>query len=330
MTKKTELVAKEPKGRASADLVLTAEDTQAAEEIGVVMSGSLPDRINRAVHAHNTAARLAVEAGYLLLSIKAELAHGEFERGVESMGLAPRRAHELMTTARFVTSLPAARRAEILTLPKTKVLMLANADAEVLADLIDSPDADLEDLSVRALRARIKELEADAGKRTKRLEAELDHRDAVIQKLKKKEVQREFDPLTHMVRDEVLAYQAGVEINLQSLQSLFEEVKKDSPDAPEWELRLQQIWFATHAAVARATALLEHVQATMPLGMPEQAATPNMLTPDEVMRWTLEWETMINQAKVAAAARADLRAQEGPRGVGRPKGAKAKSEASKG
>ncbi len=312
--------------RASADFALTQEDTQAAAEIGIVMSGSIADRINRAVHAHNLAARLAVEAGYLLLGIKAELAHGEFERGVESMGLSIRRARELMTTARFVTSLPSERRAEILTLPKTKVLMLANADAEVLADLIDSPDEDLQDLSVRALRARIKELEADAGKRTKRLEAELEHRDAVIQKLKKKGVQREFDPLTHMVRDEVLAYQGGIEINLQSLQSLFEEVKKDSPDAPEWDLRLQQIWFATHAAAARATALLEHVQATMPLDMPEQATTPNMLTPDEVLRWTLEWETMVNQAKVVAAHRADLRAQEGPRGVGRPKGSKTASK----
>ena len=317
--------------RTSGDLVLTQEDTQAAEEIGIVMSGSIEDRINRAVHAHNMAARLAVEAGYLLLGIKAELAHGEFERGVESMGLAPQRARELMTTARFVTSLPAERRAEILMLPKTKVLMLANADTEVLADLIDSPDADIDSLSVRELRARIKELEAEAGKRTKRLEAELDHRDAVIQKLKKKEVQREFDPLTHMVRDECLAYQAGVEINLQSLQTLFEEVKKDSPDAPEWELRLQQIWFAAHAATARATALLEHVRATVPLDMPELASTPNMLTPDEAQRWALEWDTMVSKAKVEAAARADRRAQEGPRGVGRPKGSKTKTdEASKG
>ncbi len=306
--------------------VLTNEDAKAAAEIGVVMSGTLEDRIARAVQAHNMASRLAVEAGYLLLGVKSELAHGEFERGIESMGLSSQRASELMTTARFVTSLPADRRAEILMLPKTKVLMLANADAEVLADLIDSPDSDVPGLSVRELRARIKELEADAGKRTKRLEAELEHRDAVIQKLKKKGVQREFDPLTHMVRDEVLAYQGGIEINLQSLQSLFEEVKKDSPDAPEWDLRLQQIWFATHAAAARATALLEHVQATMPLDMPEQATTPNMLTPDEVLRWTLEWETMVSQAKVVAAHRADLRAQEGPRGVGRPKGSKTASK----
>ena len=324
---KKELAAK---GRTFGELVLTDADAQAAAEIGVVMSGTLEDRIGRAVQAHNMAARLVVEAGYLLLGVKAELAHGEFERGIESMGLAPQRAREMMTTARFVTSLPADKRQEVLLLPKTKVLMLANADTEVLADLIDSPDSDVYGLSVRELRARIKELEAEAGKRTKRLEAELDHRDAVIQKLKKKEVQREFDPLTHMVRDECLAYQAGVEINLQSLQALFEEVKKDGHDAPEWDLRLQQIWFATHAATARATALLEHVRATVPMDMPDQAATPNMLTPDEVMRWTLEWETMVSKAKAVAAHRADLRAQEGPRGVGRPKGAKTKSEASKG
>ena len=231
-----------------------------------------------------------------------------------------------MTTAKFVTSLPAQRRAEILTFPKTKVLLLANADAEVLADLIDSPDTDLDNLSVRALRARIKELEEESGKRSKRLEAELDHRDAVIQKLKKKEVQREFDPLTHMVRDECLAYQGGIEVNVQSLSALFDEVAKDSLDAPEWKLRLEQIWFATHAVAARCTALLQRMREEMPVDMPEQATTPNMLTDDEVMRWTLEWETMTGQAKVAAASRADLRAQEGPRGVGRPKGAKTKAD----
>ncbi|WP_310627033.1 hypothetical protein [Limnohabitans sp.] len=54
---------------------MTQEDTQAAAEIGIVMSGSIADRINRAVHAHNLAARLAVGAGYLLLDIRAELAH---------------------------------------------------------------------------------------------------------------------------------------------------------------------------------------------------------------------------------------------------------------
>ncbi|WP_180131936.1 hypothetical protein [Rhodoferax sp. BLA1] len=301
---------------------MTVEDTEAAQSIGVVMTGPIGDRITRAVQAHNMAARLAVEAGYLLLGIKAESAHGEFERGIEAMGLSRQRAAELMTTAKFVTSLPAAQRAELLMLPKTKVLALASADPEVLIDLLDMPDADLCNLSVRALRARIKELEEEAGKRTKRLEAELEHRDAVIQKLKKKDVQRDFDPLTHMVRDECLAYQAGVEINLQSLSALFDEVVADDPQAPEWTLRLEQIWFATHAAAARVTALLDKVRTTMPRQMPQQAATPNMLTPDEVMHWTLEWETMVSQAKVSAATRADLRAQEGPRGVGRPKGAK--------
>jgi|GEM_PF-2797860 len=324
MTKKQTTEMVEANVQTVRTLEFTMEDAIAAEQLGIVLGGAIGDRITRAVVSYNMAARLAVEAGYLLLSVKTEVGHGQFMDRVEALGLSYRRAAELMQSAKFATMLPEAKRAELLTLPKSKVLALASADPAVIEQMLEDGDmSDLRSLSVRAMRLRFKEIEDESAKRVKRLEAELAHRDAVIQKLKKREVQREFDPLTHMVRDECLAYQGGIDVNTQSLGALFDEVAKDSPDAPEWHLRLEQIWFAVHAASARVALLLERVRQEMPIPYPEQATTPNMLTPDEAERWALEWDTMTSQAKVSAAVRAELRAQDGPRGVGRPKGSKA-------
>lgn len=154
-----------------------AADEQAASALGVVVGGSLSDRLNRAVVAYNQAARLAVESGYLLLSVKAELPAGTFDKTVEGLGLSPQRAYELIRMAKFATALPAARREELMQLPKTKALLLASADQEVIDVLLEDGDfEDLGDLSVRELRKRIKALEAanvDLGTQLGRAEADL-------------------------------------------------------------------------------------------------------------------------------------------------------------
>ena len=285
---------------------------------GALIVGALEDEIRfyqrRTVEA-------CLELGKRLLVLRELTPHGEFEQRLDLLGFADRTARRFMQAA--VKTAKSANLAVLSGQVKSMsaFLELVTYDDDVLESLAELDDIDR--MSTSQLRAYARELEANGAKRSKRLEAELEHRDAVIQKLKKKEVQREFDPLTHMVRDECLAYQGGIELNVQSLNALFDEVVKDSPDAPEWRLRLEQIWFATHAVSARATALLQRVRDEMPVDMPEQATTSNMLTPDEAFQWVLEWETMTSQAKVSAAVRADLRAQEGPRAVGRPKGSKA-------
>lgn len=291
---------------------------------GALTVGALEDEIRfyqrRTVEA-------CLELGKRLLVMKELTPHGEFIQRIELLGFTDRTANRFMQAAAKTSKSANLANLSGQVKSMSAFLELVTYDDDVLENLAELDNIDR--MSASQLRAYARELEANGAKRTQRLEAELDHRDAVIQKLKKNGVQREFDPLTHMVRDECLAYQGGVEVNLQSLNALFDEVAADDHKSPEWQLRLEQIWFATHAVAARATALLERVRDSIPAVMPEQAATPNMLTPDEVMRWTLEWETMVSKAKAAAATRADLRAQEGPRGVGRPKGAKTGGKASK-
>lgn len=174
----------------SGDLNFTEKDASAAQELGIMVGGAVGDRITRAVVSYNMAARLAVEAGYLLLSVKAEVDHGQFEEGVASMGLAPQRARELMRMAKFATSLPEEQRAEMLALPKSKVLALASADPEVIEQLLEDGDmSDLDDLSVRGLRLRIRELEAQSTD----LAVQRDKAEADRKALEKKQKRAERD-----------------------------------------------------------------------------------------------------------------------------------------
>lgn len=163
-------------------------DAESAAQMGVVIAGPAADRIIRAVGSYNMAARLYVEAGYLLLSAKGELPHGEFEEAVEGVGLTRYRAAELMRSAKFVTRLPEAQRAEMLNLPKSKVLLLASADPAVIEDLLENDDdGDLATLSVRDLRVRIRELEAsntDLSVKADTAEAE---RDGALKKLQRRQ-----------------------------------------------------------------------------------------------------------------------------------------------
>src|SRR5450830_1502562 len=172
MTKKQTTEVVETKSRTVREFEFTMEDAIAADELGIVLGGAMGDRITRAVVSYNMAARLAVEAGYLLLSVKSEIGRGNFIASVEAMGLSTQRASELMQSAKFISAVPKAQRAELLSLPKSKVLALASADPAVIEQMLEDGDvSDLDSLSVRALRLRIRELEDESAKRSKRLEA---------------------------------------------------------------------------------------------------------------------------------------------------------------
>lgn len=181
----TQLV--EANARTSGQIEFTEADSLAATSLGIVLSGALDERISRAVYAFNNATRYAVEAGYLLLSVKAEVEHGQFAAGIEELGLSSQRASELMRMAKFATTLPEERRAEMLMLPKSKVLELAAADAAVIEDLLaDAEGADLNTLSVRELRQRIRELEAAQTDTSVQLDTVTAERDGLAKKLKKR------------------------------------------------------------------------------------------------------------------------------------------------
>jgi hypothetical protein len=222
----TELTAANPRTVRGFDF--SPADAEAAQQMGIVIAGPAADRITRAVGSYNMAARLALEAGYLLLSVKGELEHGAFAAALEETGLSSQRASELMRMAKFVTSLPTEQRSTMLNLEKSKVLALASADASVIEDLLDDEDGpDISGLSVRELRVRIRELEAsntDLSVKADTAEAE---RDGALKKLKRR--QRDADDADGVpvvvadIRLEIVALLKKAELAITSLHPVTVE-----------------------------------------------------------------------------------------------------------
>lgn len=209
--------------RTSGELSFSDSDATAAASLGIILDGSIEDRISRAIHAYNHATRYAIEAGYLLLSAKKEIEHGQFSQGIEALGLSSQRASELMRMAKFASSLPDDRRAEMLMLPKSKVLALAAADAEVIADLLADENAtDFARLSVRDLRQRIHDLEVAVAQTAAGKDKALAKLDVMAEQARRRMGAPMTDGMPPVVADLRAEISELVKKSELSMESLFE------------------------------------------------------------------------------------------------------------
>lgn len=314
--------------RTSAHLEFSPADATAAEGLGIVVGGSAADRITRAVMAYNQAARMAVEAGYLLLSVKSETDHGQFDEGVRSLGLSPRRAQELMQTAKFITSLPDAQRAEMLALPKSKVLALAGADPEVIEQMLEDGDlSDLDDMSVRGLRQRIRELEAgttDLAVQRDKAEAERKAMEKKMRRAARDEEEAVVPLVVADARAELAALIKKAELAITSLHPVGVEVVGlvAHEEAVEWVKPTLRLGLSGLLAVRELVdgSIKSFVQA---LGedakrlhsRPDSLA---FLDDSEVKAVAEEWAGLTALHQHEAALREHERGQVRPKGKGRP------------
>lgn len=315
----------------------TTADADAAVQMGIVLAGPMADRISRAVYAYNMAAKLAVEAGYLLLSVKAELPHGAFEEKVDALGLSRFRSAELMRMAKFATALPEAERAKLLQLPKTKVLALASADPEVIQDLLENGTDDLADLSVRDLRQHIRRLQAQAADAAVQRDTVAAERDGLARQLRKRRLDDEDHAGVPRVvadaRAEAAALVKKAELAISDLYPLGVEVTGLSghEQAGVWvaptlrlalsgavALRLQLDGLIGSYAQALEGALGGGAgQVTQALAQPAEALAA--LSDDEVKAVAEEWQHLVALHRHEAALRVHERDQTRPKGKGRPK-----------
>ena len=315
--------------RTSADLEFTEKDAAAACQLGIVIGGSIGDRVSRAIVSYNMAARLAIEVGYLLLSVRTELPHGEFEVGVESMGLSARRAREHMQMAKFATALPKERRIELLSLPKSTVLTLAGADPEVVEQMLEDGDLnDLKDMSVRAMRQRMRELEANVIDITAERDATEAERDGALKRLNKRN-QRDEDeggvPLVMAdLRAEIAALVKKAELAIDSFTPLGVELVgyRGHDEAGVWVEPTGRLAIAgllalrllADGAIKRYAEALELDYAAFE-GKPDALA---FLAPAEILAVAQEWPTLTSVHGHEAALRQHEREQAKPKGKGRP------------
>lgn len=329
MTKKAVMEVVEANARTPAHLDYTESDAAAAASLGIVMAGSLEDRISRAVFSFNTAARLSVEAGYLLLSVKAEVERGQFQDGLEALGFTPRRAQELMQMAKFATSLPEGRRAEMLTLPKSKVLLLAAADAAVVEELLNNPDEDMSVLGVRGLRDRIRELEAQATDAAVERDTAIAERDGLAKQMRRRR-QDEADgdggvPLVVAdVRAEAADLIKKAELSLTSLYPLGVEIAGlgGTAEGIEWvNPTLRLVMSGVIALRVQADGLIAQFATAMGESVKRLQSQPDALAfldQAEITAIAQEWPRLVAVHQHEAALRAHEREQAHPKKPGRP------------
>ncbi|WAR43616.1 hypothetical protein [Methylomonas rapida] len=307
-----------PKQRGFAINVFDDADDAAATGLGISLVGPIETCLQRAVLAQNVAASLVLEAGYLLLKVKSDSQHGEFEKRLKAHGISSQRASELMACAKLYSRLEPEQRKQVFSLPKTKVMALAAADPEVVQDFLDDPGVDLT-LNVRELRQRLRDVESIHKQTIGILQSDNTALKEENIRLKQDSLRAyHFEPQTHLVREECLAHQAECELALNSLRQLFDDCINDD-NKVERDLRIEQAWVTIHVVAARAMDALAFLRGYGLEGMPEAIGIQHRMLDDEALRWLDDYEQLERKHLKAKANRQEKRDAEKPKGPGRPK-----------
>jgi len=246
-------------------------------------------------------------------------ANMNFEEWIAQSGLARQRVYEAIKLARFFSRLSQAQRGQLLKLGKKPALLLAGLPQEVFERGAEN-DQDILDEAETMTYGQLREHLRSTEQRNKRLESEIDHRDAVIAKMKQRNPVYQFSPQTHFVREECLVFQAESELALNSLWALFEETANEDTSTPEWRMRLEQIWVTAHVVTARAMDTLNKIKDYAPVSdLPESVLADQRLTDAEASAWLLEYQLLERKHFAAKAEREKKRQDNQPKGPGRPK-----------
>jgi len=166
-----------------------------------------------------------------------------------------------------------------------------------------------------------------AGNRINNMNAEIERNESELSRLKAKQRLTSFEDATENVRDECMHLQAGVELNLDSIDKLFTDSYYAEP-TPEQRLRIEQVYVAIKVSASRAFALLESAQDLMANAeiQVERIQGQHILTPAEAERWLLDSQMLESKHEAEKLARDVKREADKPKGRGRPAGSKNKAE----
>lgn len=304
-----------------------------ADVLGVSVTGGTEARVSSAVAKTNSALRLVIEAGLVLLSVRAECEHGTFEALLNEHGMPSQRASEAMTYARFAASLSPADRDRVIELPKTKVLELAKADPEVLQDLFedDAKFDELTALSVRDLRVALRDANAkrtDLSTRNEKLERERDRLQEELRVLREGRVKTGGDvpAVVQDIRLECAALHKKALMAVEDIGRLGREFLTNGlPEDSEWNTpvvrHLHGSLTALHAVIGGQIADMHRSFGALLNG---ESSVLDTFSPDEATRCALEYRALIQEHDHEAKAREWEREMDRPRKAGRPRNAPTK------
>lgn len=212
-----------------------------AARFGLSLTDAKETRVDRAALNMNRSMHCMVAAGLDLASLQADCEHGEFlalitERGFEQSG-----AYRAIKYTEFLLSRSDDERERLLAMPKSKVLALAAADMAVIDDLMaDEEGGDLDTLSVRELRLRIRELQANNADLSVHADAVAAERDGALKRLNKRNQRDDDDEGVPAViadlRAELTALLKKAELAVTSLHPVGVDIVQYSghADVGEW------------------------------------------------------------------------------------------------
>lgn len=298
-----------------------------AARFGLALDDSKEVRFERAAQNMNRSMHCMVAAGLDLLSLQVECEHGEFLNLIEERGFGKDAAYRAISYTRFLLARSEDERERLLAMPKSKVLMLASADDAVIEDLLTDEHGDLDDLSVRGLRQRIRALEANVTD----LSVQRDKADADRKALEKKQrrAARDDDEATVPLvvadlRAEMAALIKKAELAITSLHPVGVDVVGlvAHGEAAEWREPTLRLGLSGLLAVRE---LVDGSIKSFAQAMDEKAKylgdTPDALSfldASEIKAVAEDWARLTAVHQHEAALREHERAQARPKGKGRP------------
>lgn len=303
-----------------------------ASGLGVDLTAPLEERADLAAQHMNRSQRHMLAAGLLLASMKNDCQHGEFLTLIGERGFEERTAQRSMQYAQFILSRSDDEREFLLGQPKSKVLALASADAAVIEDLLaDGEDGDLNTLSVRELRQRIKDGDKHAADLATQLDTAVAERDGLARKLKKRARDAEdHDGTPEVVADiraEVGALVKKAELSIESTYPALVELVGFTGHELIGPWVKPSVRLALSGLVALRIQLDGKIKSCVEaLGedakkLQSQPDALAFLDASEVKAVAEEWASLTTLHGYEADQRAHERKQAKPRGKGRPEAA---------
>lgn len=294
-----------------------------AQGIGIDLSGTVNERANLAAEHMNRSQRHMLASGLLLASIKAECEHGQFTALITERGFEERAARKAMQYAAFVCAQPEPTRLRLIEMPRSKVMEIASADPEVIQTLLEDGGEQIDALSVRALRDRIRDLEAAATDLTVQRDAAEAEAEGLRKKVKRGLPDRQ-DGVPLVVADlraEIMALGKKASLSLDGFQALSSDLGAliGIDASHDWADATVRLAAAQLAALAVQLNGLLHYYATALPGEDLTPAKRSYLTKDEVLQAAKTFAELSQLHDYERALREWEREQQRPKGKGRPK-----------
>ena len=296
------------------------------ELVGAEIDATPQEMLELGVQDFSRASRLMVRSGWYLLAAKEHFGHGNFLAELEARDIDPRRAQEVMRFAANIQQLPPKEAEHLLTLQPSKAMALANADPEVVSDILSGDtieDGDFENLSVRQMRAHIKEVEARKANVDEQ-NAELRAQNAELRDaLHNKAAVDHLPAFCLITRHEAAALSEQIIGAVESMEDVYERhlaaASLEGEDAERYrDVALNSVYHAMAAAAARCYSLTDRLRRQWGdrIGGMEELLP---FSEDEVERLLAARRVLVSEHQQQAEGRKETRAKQQPKRRGRPR-----------